>query len=735
MTPRRSTYPYYILFFLSGFPALIYQIVWQRLLFTIYGVNVESVTAIVTAFMLGLGLGSLAGGTLSSRLHLPLLGVFGAIELSIGLFGAVSLSLFHRVGMITAGASAPLTGLLTVGLLLVPTVLMGSTLPLLAAHFIRVTGSVGESVGTLYFVNTWGSAAACVVAAFFGMRVLGQSGSVHAAAVLNGIVGGSALLLQRFSGTRAAARAAESVEGAEHVRYVPPVAFPVGLALAAAAGFVSLAYEIVWYRVYAFATGDAAPAFALLLGAYLGGIALGSLGVREVSRRTLNRPPRLAADVLGALFVWAAVVSFLIAPAVALSLQHTAYPATLLLVAAGAALLGAAFPLVSHVVIDPAAHAGRQLSYVYLANIIGSAAGSFLVGFVLMDIWPLRTISLFLLALAVVPALLLLPRSSGPARRIALAGLAVAAAAGASHTWLYADLYEQLMYKNGKASLERFSHLIETRSGVIAVDEEGTVYGGGEYDGRFNVDLVNDSNVIFRAYVATALHPRPSEVLMVGLSSGSWAQVVANSPDVKHLTIIEINPGYLQLIPQYPAVASLLHNPKVTIVIDDGRRWLLRNPDRMFDLSVMNTRINWRAHASNVLSVEFLELVRRHLAPGGIHYYNTTFSGDALLTGVTVFPYALRVGNFLAVSDSPIPFDRSRWEKMLSRYAIDGKPVLDLHTEADRAALQRLMSLSELSGASVPFDEMMSTEDGGSLRRRLSASRQITDDNMGTEWR
>src|SRR5438067_8761445 len=89
--------PYYVLFFFSGFPALLYQIVWQRALFTIYGVNVESVTIIVTVFMLGLGLGSLAGGKLSTRKGLHLLLAFGLIELGVGVYGAMSLSLFHRV--------------------------------------------------------------------------------------------------------------------------------------------------------------------------------------------------------------------------------------------------------------------------------------------------------------------------------------------------------------------------------------------------------------------------------------------------------------------------------------------------------------------------------------------------------------------------------------------------------------------------------------------------------------
>src|SRR5580698_7397071 len=115
--PRLHTLPsYYLLFFLSGFPALLYQIVWQRALFTLYGVNIESVTMIVTVFMLGLGLGSLAGGWLSTRPGIRLLLAFGVIELSVGAFGAVSLALFHRVGALTAGGSTTTTGLISFAL-------------------------------------------------------------------------------------------------------------------------------------------------------------------------------------------------------------------------------------------------------------------------------------------------------------------------------------------------------------------------------------------------------------------------------------------------------------------------------------------------------------------------------------------------------------------------------------------------------------------------------------------
>jgi MFS family permease len=98
LAKRDTTRLYYLLFFLSGFPALLYQIVWQRTLFTLYGINIESVTIIVTIFMLGLGIGSLAGGWLSSRKGIRLLLAFGLIEFSVGSFGAASLWIFHRIG-------------------------------------------------------------------------------------------------------------------------------------------------------------------------------------------------------------------------------------------------------------------------------------------------------------------------------------------------------------------------------------------------------------------------------------------------------------------------------------------------------------------------------------------------------------------------------------------------------------------------------------------------------------
>ncbi len=159
-----------VLFFFSGMPALIYQIVWQRVLFAIYGVNAESVAIIVSAFMLGLGLGSLVGGRLSARFSRHGVLIFGIAELGIALFGLASLRIFHWAAASTAGANLPWVIVFSFSLLLVPTTLMGATLPLLVGQLVRRCGRVGVSVSRLYFVNTFGSAVACFLCASFLMR-------------------------------------------------------------------------------------------------------------------------------------------------------------------------------------------------------------------------------------------------------------------------------------------------------------------------------------------------------------------------------------------------------------------------------------------------------------------------------------------------------------------------------------------------------------------------------------
>jgi spermidine synthase len=175
----------YPVFLVSGFAAILYQLVWQRALFRLLGTSTESVSMIVTAFMLGLGLGSLGGGAISQRARGSLALIFGLVELGIGLFGLISMPLFSWIASSTSDATGLSIGLIAFVAVLVPTLFMGSTLPVLVTYLVRRSGNVGRSVGMLYFVNTVGSAAGSLVAAWWILGALGQQGTVWLAAAIN----------------------------------------------------------------------------------------------------------------------------------------------------------------------------------------------------------------------------------------------------------------------------------------------------------------------------------------------------------------------------------------------------------------------------------------------------------------------------------------------------------------------------------------------------------------------
>jgi len=145
-------------FFVSGGSALIYQVAWQRLLFSAFGVDIESITIVVSTFMLGLGCGALLGGQAADRFRSRIIELFAVCEVGIGFFGILSTALIPAVGEEFMHHNLPVIVLVNFLLILFPTTLMGATLPLLVAYLFRSTASVGVSIGSLYLANTLGAA-------------------------------------------------------------------------------------------------------------------------------------------------------------------------------------------------------------------------------------------------------------------------------------------------------------------------------------------------------------------------------------------------------------------------------------------------------------------------------------------------------------------------------------------------------------------------------------------------
>ncbi|QIF02638.1 methyltransferase domain-containing protein [Roseimicrobium sp. ORNL1] len=503
---------------------------------------------------------------------------------------------------------------------------------------------------------------------------------------------------------------------------------PQAWLLSAATGFLSLAWEIVWMRLYNFTTSSRALAFGLMLGAYLLGLAVGSLWSRKWQRMGTEGTEPLG--TLATLISRATLAAFLVVPLVSWLVMLLWWPWTLLIVMGAAAALGTILPLICHLAIPPDARAGQRMAGVYLANIIGSGMGSLLTGFVLMEWLPLVWLCTLLLLGGFAIALSLRLRAGLSAQVYSTSAVLLlivpAVALG------YASLWERLHYRGDYTLGMQFAKTIESRHGVIHVDSNGTIYGNGAYDGSLETILKPDSWLV-RPYYISALHPKPRRVLVIGVSGGAWTQILAHHPEVEEVIGVEISEPYLRLIHDSPSVASLHRNPKVKLVIDDGRRWLKRNPTERFDLIMMNTTHHWREFASALLSREFLELAKSHLSQGGIVAWNTTESLRSAKTGLVVFPESIMLMNFFVGSNTPLVADKARWRSLLERWRIDDVPVFDLTTEQGRADLEKCAAFPDYEG---PWEQThhWRWHNRAHVEARVGDVPIITDDNLGHEF-
>ena len=506
--------------------------------------------------------------------------------------------------------------------------------------------------------------------------------------------------------------------------------FVLALVLVTLTGYLSLSYEILWVRLYNFTSGSRAWAFGALLGSYLIGLALGSLwsmrhhGAAQdaSSLRTLARFVLLAN-----------LIGFLVAPVVSLLVLRIHFAATLPLIILAAAFLGAALPLICHFAIPPDARAGARLSYLYLGNILGSGAGSLFSGFILMDRFSFAHSSVLLavLGLLLAAGVAWFAGARGAALGRWLTGTTLASVAVLlAGPYLFNGFYERLQLKRDYQG-ERFQMVVESRFGVITVDEEDRIYGGGMYDGYLGTELRPGSWMV-RPYFLSAVHENPREILVIGLSGGTWTQILAHHPQVEHITAVEINAAYSErVIPRIKSTRGILQNPKVEVVVDDGRRWLRRNPDRKFDAIIANTTHHWREHATNLLSREFMELVKDHLKPGGIYQFNATGSYRAERTAATVFPDAVLLLNNIVASNGPIQFDRERWRRTLDAYSIEGTPVFE-GPERDSKIDEVVSLLNNYENPEV--EKAVSLLSKRQILENSEGYRLLTDNNLGHEF-
>jgi spermidine synthase len=476
-------------------------------------------------------------------------------------------------------------------------------------------------------------------------------------------------------------------------------------------GFLSLSQEILWVRLFGFANYSLPQAFAFVLTMYLIGIAVGAVVGRYFCTRRHN-----LWEISGYILLIASLFD-LLAPWMYVSSGfgswQIAFGGLLMLLMAG--LKAILFPIAHHLGAPPfGPNVGRSVSRVYAANILGATLGPVVTGMIMLNVMTTQDCFAVCAELTFVTGMFCF-RDDFEAPTVFLGMFFAMLILG----FITVQEPIQMLGKVAKPDGE-IHRIIETRQGVVTIykRENGgdVVYGGNVYDGRTNLDPVINSNRINRLLILAAVQDQPKNVLMIGLSIGSWLKLLTTFSGVQNIDVVEINPGYLQAITDYPAQESALLDKRVHIYIDDGRRWLATHPDKKYDLIIMNTSYHWRAYASTLLSREFLLILKAHLQQDGVLSYNATGSPFALRTADHVFLHAYLYENFVIAAD----FD---WRKrLLAPGAIaalaslndHGKPVFPAGSED---LIKHYLSEKIVSDKNTPESEI------------------ITDDNLITEYK
>ena len=287
------------------------------------------------------------------------------------------------------------------------------------------------------------------------------------------------------------------------------------------------------------------------------------------------------------------------------------------------------------------------------------------------------------------------------------------------HDRLFRGFLERVHFGPGSRET-RYEVVVQGRAGIVGVTPDARAYGDGLYRGAYSLDADADPTLVGRAFLVPALHRAPRRILQLGLGSGAWTRILADVRAVDSLTVVEGNPGYLEALWRQPAIAGVLDDPRVRLHLDDPRRWLARHPQRRFDVIVANTEWHWSAGATHVLSAEFLQLLKGHLAEGGVAYFNGTGSLDALYTAAGVWRHVIRASNYIAASDAP--FDQGRDERRAAVLAVAGPD-----------GVPRIRGLPASHTADAILDQV--SGDLAPALRRANDLWNITDDNMASEFK
>ena len=726
---RRMHLALLVCFFLSGATGLVYEVVWTRMAGLVFGNTVYAVTTILAAFFSGLALGSYLLGPVADRAkrHVRL---YGLMEIGIGLYGLCTPLLFqviekvyltaYQLGRENLLLFTLFQFFLVFMILVAPTTLMGGTLPVLSRYFVRREGEIGYGVGAIYALNTAGAVVGTIGAGFFLLPVMGVSDTIRMAVTLNIGIG---LLSLAFS-RRLPEFEAEGVvqESGRLLRggYEHPV--PVGnphprlIALVALmfaiSGGASMIYEIAWTRALALVLGSSVYAFTTMLATFLIGLAGGSYAFSSFFRRKEELGPRS----FGWLEVSIGVSSLLILPffdqlpnlflqmagLVSFSftgLQVIQFVMSFFVMIIPTLLIGATFPCVVKICTRNIQHLGGNIGTLYAINTFGSIIGSFVGGFFFIP-WIGAQNALTLagsLNLAIGAVLVSLPWMEGRAWRARIGAVGASAAIilafliprwdphlMASGVAIYGQRYLATARALSLNEIARRGDLLFFKEGLNATISVHQV-GKGRFlktNGKTDASNALDMHTqLMSGHIPLFLHPKPERVLIIGMGSGVTAGAAARHP-VKSIEVVEIEPAVVEAATFFATEnRSVLQDPRLKVVIGDGRNFLLSTPAH-YDLIISEPSNPWINGVANLFTLEFYQAAKARLTPEGIMCQWIQIYGilpqDLRMVTKTfqmVFPHTTiwqtSQGDFLLIgTPRPLTVDLTRWGEAATRPGI-----------------------------------------------------------------
>jgi spermidine synthase len=655
--------PILFLFFCSGATALVYEVVWSKYLALIFGSTIYAQTVVLAVFMGGLALGNWLFGRRADLLKQPL-ATYGYVEMAIGVYAfffdflhGTADKLFVAVGTGMLEKEFLLLlwkGMVATGLLIVPTVLMGGTLPLVAAWLQRNQTDASRWSARFYSINSLGAVTGSLLSGFFLVRSLGLVATLQAAALVNLLIGGTAILLARqMSKTAAAGEGQETVRAAAEtpVMNTPELQqqFKLAVMLVALTGGVSMGLEVLAARSLVLIFGASLQSFALVLVSFILGIGFGAGMIASPSRQWAKRELTTVCLLAGAalfigLFMWNAENAVNVYRELRTAVAKTArgYQLQLLinvlisLVVLGipAAMLGAVLPLWMRAVRGGASGLAEYVGRLLTWNTVGAVVGVMLTGFVLMPVFGVRA-AFGILALALCGG-----------------ALALANRCRLPKAFLLACVVGGFLLLTLVTGGERWQHVMS--SGVFRLKETNVDYGflpwrakeikiiyykdapdatvsvesmplpndepqislriNGKPDASSHGDL---STQLLLGHLGLLARPEAENVFILGLGSGITASAALAHP-VKEIVVAENCKPVVESAALFGKWnREVLKNPLVKVVFEDART-VLKLGGKNYDVIVCEPSNPWVAGVGSVFSREFYELAASHLKPNGV---------------------------------------------------------------------------------------------------------------------